>query len=91
MTPQRIAEEILNGSHRMLVDLRSTLDISDEVFEGLQRLAAERPTERPATKLMKFLVSWTDHEGCTSGTFSEQRLTTSPLRLYCGWWVNDEP
>lgn len=38
MTPQQIIKEIFAGSHRMLVDLRSTLDITDEVFEAMQAI-----------------------------------------------------
>lgn len=41
MSPQQIAHEILEGSDRMQADLRSTLDISDEVFYALQDLAGD--------------------------------------------------
>jgi hypothetical protein len=36
-----IAKEILEGAARTQTDLRSTLDLSDEVFEAIERLAAQ--------------------------------------------------
>ena len=40
MSPEKLAEAILDGAERMKVDLRSTLDIDDEAFETLQLLAS---------------------------------------------------
>lgn len=43
MTPQEVAEQIMAGAARMQVDLRSTLDLTDEVLLALTALAgAER-------------------------------------------------
>lgn len=41
MTPEQIAEEIFAGAERMQVDLKSTLDLTDEVFDALKDLVKE--------------------------------------------------
>ena len=41
MTPQKIADAIFEGAHRTQTDLRSTLDLPDEVFDALRALSVK--------------------------------------------------
>lgn len=50
MSPQEIAEAILAGAARTLTDLRSTLDLPEEVFDALKALAES--SERLALDLL---------------------------------------